>query len=346
MLSRGLLLVVTMDWKHILYLLYTDSLTATNILKILFSLVSLFSTTTVLRSQCHFEMLKWAASSSSVSSFVMIVCQILNIMWTLLTLRLTFNDIKWLLKPLVSWGCLLKTTSSISHNKLCRDWITSDFSVPVNKGEQLTTTYTNTLRTTLERRRHLKQTKIFDCDCNRCCDSSELSTHGSAWICSSCGGLVESKNPLKNDSMWECNGCKLQFSVEVSIVERVSGKAIFHMNFIRSEKIAFPFSISTIWRFPFNHFFHLFSPLGTGNLIKTKSFTVKHWGSRKKSTEYREFHFVAIEARSRESFLGIGVEVYAVFDVWKYSGVSIQRLSHVSSVLSYETTSDIFLSIL
>jgi ribosomal protein S27AE len=119
--------------------------------------------------------------------------------------------------------------------------------VAVKKGEQLTTTYTNTLRTTLERRRHLKQTKIFDCDCNRCCDSTELSTHGSAWICSSCGGLVESKNSLNNESLWECGKCKLQFSVEVKSevkLDRNWEKAIFHMNFIRlQKKIAFPFSI-------------------------------------------------------------------------------------------------------
>lgn len=88
--------------------------------------------------------------------------------------------------------------------------------VPVKKGEHLTTTYTNTLRPTLERRSHLKQTKIFDCDCKRCSDPTELSTHGSAWICSSsCGGLIESKDPLNNESLWLCGKCCATYSSEV-----------------------------------------------------------------------------------------------------------------------------------
>lgn len=88
--------------------------------------------------------------------------------------------------------------------------------VPVKKGEQLTTTYTNTLKSTLERRRHLKQTKIFDCDCRRCRDPSENGTFGSSWVCQRCSGLILSSNPLDNLSEWKCEKCKSQLSQEVS----------------------------------------------------------------------------------------------------------------------------------
>lgn len=90
-----------------------------------------------------------------------------------------------------------------------------NFAVPVKRGEQLTTTYTDTLKSTFERRRHLSQTKIFDCDCTRCRDPSELSTYASSWLCESCSGLIVSKDPLDNDSSWQCEKCKSQRSREV-----------------------------------------------------------------------------------------------------------------------------------
>jgi ribosomal protein L37AE/L43A len=92
----------------------------------------------------------------------------------------------------------------------------SPLSVAVKKGEHLTTTYTDTLKTTLERRRHLRQTKIFDCDCERCRDATELSTHGSSWRCEKCnGGLVVSMDPLNSASNWHCESCKSQYRYEV-----------------------------------------------------------------------------------------------------------------------------------
>ena len=106
-------------------------------------------------------------------------------------------------------------SAKLRRNRLCNSCFLLSFSVPVKKGEQLTTTYTNTLKSTLERRRHLSQTKIFDCDCMRCRDASEFSSYGSSWMCDQCGGLIVSKNPLDNSSSWECRKCKSQKSQEV-----------------------------------------------------------------------------------------------------------------------------------
>lgn len=88
--------------------------------------------------------------------------------------------------------------------------------MPVLKGEHLTTTYTDTLKTTLERRKHLFQTKIFKCDCKRCSDSSELLTHGSSWKCLNCTkGLIYPKNSLDWESKWQCKNCNFESSVGV-----------------------------------------------------------------------------------------------------------------------------------
>lgn len=107
--------------------------------------------------------------------------------------------------------------------------------VPVRKGEHLTTTYTDTLKTTLERRKHLLQTKIFECDCKRCGDSSELSTFGSSWRCQRCkNGLIASTIPLSMTTEWKCGNCNSVFSSEVkltfSIASELSNFFIHHKN--------------------------------------------------------------------------------------------------------------------
>lgn len=73
----------------------------------------------------------------------------------------------------------------------------------------LTTSYTSTLKPTMERRLHLKQTKIFDCDCRRCEDATEFETHGSSLKCQKCKeGFVISKEPLNSESDWSCIKCQ------------------------------------------------------------------------------------------------------------------------------------------
>lgn len=115
--------------------------------------------------------------------------------------------------------------------------------VPVKKHEHLTTTYTNTLKSTLERRRHLSQTKIFDCDCKRCADPKELGTYGSSLVCGRCQGLILSENPLDNASQWRCEKCKSQLGQEVkkgqTTVNRVRRFNLFYSGFPNASKKLF-----------------------------------------------------------------------------------------------------------
>ncbi|XP_017782905.1 PREDICTED: protein msta [Nicrophorus vespilloides] len=80
--------------------------------------------------------------------------------------------------------------------------------VPIKKGEILTTTYTQTLWCTAARRAHLKQAKNFDCTCSRCEDPTEYGTFAGSIICTNChNGLVVSEDPLDVKAGWKCDKC-------------------------------------------------------------------------------------------------------------------------------------------
>lgn len=89
--------------------------------------------------------------------------------------------------------------------------------VPIAKGEQITTTYTQSLWGTLDRRRHLRTNKCFDCECNRCKDPTELGTYLGSIYCSMCNGPFNgqstdgpkllSTNPLDEAALWKCEKC-------------------------------------------------------------------------------------------------------------------------------------------
>jgi hypothetical protein len=49
--------------------------------------------------------------------------------------------------------------------------------VDIPKGTEVTSTYTHTLAGTMWRRKHLSESKYFDCSCKRCADSTELGTN-------------------------------------------------------------------------------------------------------------------------------------------------------------------------
>lgn len=103
------------------------------------------------------------------------------------------------------------------------------FLVPVKKGEMLTTSYTSTLKPTMERRLHLKQTKIFDCDCRRCADATEFETHGSSLKCQKCKvGLVISNEPLNSESSWSCINC--QHKVQAAEINSILLRLQHQMN--------------------------------------------------------------------------------------------------------------------
>lgn len=80
--------------------------------------------------------------------------------------------------------------------------------IPLKKGDMITTTYTHTLEGTLDRRRHVRQSKLFECVCARCKDPTEMGTYFSAVKCKECaGGYLLPVDPLSFNPIWSCNAC-------------------------------------------------------------------------------------------------------------------------------------------
>ena len=103
-------------------------------------------------------------------------------------------------------SCSPNTQNSIDRDWMCRVRAVRD----IAKGEEITDTYTYTLSNTLYRRKHLKDSKYFDCDCKRCADPTELGSHFSTLICRvpGCGGFMLCQNPLASStSPWACLKC-------------------------------------------------------------------------------------------------------------------------------------------
>jgi len=97
--------------------------------------------------------------------------------------------------------CVPNTVCSIDdQHRMC-----VKAAVTIACGSMITTSYTFTLDSTQRRRKHLKETKFFDCVCQRCCDATELSTHLSSLSCPKCcDGVVVPEDPCDDDTMWTC----------------------------------------------------------------------------------------------------------------------------------------------
>lgn len=79
-------------------------------------------------------------------------------------------------------SCRPNLSKSFSQNNEIIFWAPSG----IKANEHLTISYTDVLWGTSNRRHHLKQTKHFDCDCERCSDVTEYGTFFSAMKCLQC----------------------------------------------------------------------------------------------------------------------------------------------------------------
>ncbi|KAG5899749.1 hypothetical protein JTB14_006087 [Gonioctena quinquepunctata] len=83
--------------------------------------------------------------------------------------------------------------------------------VDIPKGGQLYSSYTYSLWPTLVRREFLRESKYFDCLCERCCDKTELGTHASSLKCQKCdNGVILSTGPLDDKCEWKCTHCEFK----------------------------------------------------------------------------------------------------------------------------------------
>lgn len=101
---------------------------------------------------------------------------------------------------ILSHNCI----SNITHSIVClgsgdsEDFtVTVRASIDINEGEQLYSSYTYSMWPTIVRRQFLKESKYFDCSCERCKDPTEFGTHLSTLKCQKCdNGIITSTDPL------------------------------------------------------------------------------------------------------------------------------------------------------
>lgn len=114
---------------------------------------------------------------------------------------------------LMAHDCVPNTACSVNPTT---QRMTVRAAVDIQVGQMITTSYTFTLDGTQRRRTHLKETKFFDCHCERCCDPTELGTHLSSVACPKCNGqqFTVPEDPLNPDSYWKCldNQCNYRIS--------------------------------------------------------------------------------------------------------------------------------------
>ena len=77
--------------------------------------------------------------------------------------------------------------------------------VDIEKGDHITTSYTDPMWETFSRQLHLNTTKYFTCQCPRCLDPTELGTHYSSIKCQNCEALITP--PLLQKQDWCCPSC-------------------------------------------------------------------------------------------------------------------------------------------
>ncbi|XP_023029358.2 SET domain-containing protein SmydA-8 [Leptinotarsa decemlineata] len=89
--------------------------------------------------------------------------------------------------------------------------VTVRAAIDIPKGSQLNSSYTYSLWPTLVRREFLKESKYFDCTCERCSDKTELGTHSGTLKCQKCdNGVILSTEPLSDICEWKCTHCEFK----------------------------------------------------------------------------------------------------------------------------------------
>lgn len=121
---------------------------------------------------------------------------------------------------LMAHDCVPNTACYVNPNT---QRMTVKAAVDIPAGKMITTSYTFTLDGTQRRRTHLRETKFFDCICQRCTDPTELGTHLSSLICPKCNGqhFAVPEDPLDKDTFWKCSDEQCGFEISAVHVRRL-----------------------------------------------------------------------------------------------------------------------------
>jgi len=101
---------------------------------------------------------------------------------------------------LMSHSCISNTDIETSPSRNVKFIAKTD----IQEGDELTWSYTNILSPDSTRKSHLLQSWLFECQCQRCCDPTELGLHYSYLKCK-CGGFF---HPDAVGLQLQCDLCK------------------------------------------------------------------------------------------------------------------------------------------
>ncbi|XP_056638208.1 SET domain-containing protein SmydA-8-like [Diorhabda sublineata] len=133
---------------------------------------------------------------------------------------------------LLEHNCLPNTTHVFDNDGYK---ITLKATLPIKAGDHITTMYTHCLWGTQARREHLRETKYFDCQCQRCKDPTELGSYLSALKClgtdgEPCGGTQLPINPVDDKTEWTCDSCSVKLTnEEVGFLVNGIGEEVDHV---------------------------------------------------------------------------------------------------------------------
>lgn len=83
-------------------------------------------------------------------------------------------------------------------------------------------------QSTLQRRVHLRQSKCFDCTCERCSDATELGLFAGSIVCPKCyNGKMISQDPLQEDALWRCTSLSCDHRIKADVYE-AGQKSLMH----------------------------------------------------------------------------------------------------------------------
>ncbi|ALC41160.1 CG8503 [Drosophila busckii] len=125
-------------------------------------------------------------------------------------------------------SCRPNLAKSFNKNGHCILWAPNE----IKKNAHLSICYSDAVWGTADRQRHLMQTKLFKCACERCVDVTEMGTNYSAIKCEDrkCNGLMLPTKADNWNGSWSCCECQKQVQRKYidGILER-AGKDIQHM---------------------------------------------------------------------------------------------------------------------
>ncbi|KAF5306268.1 hypothetical protein FQA39_LY08966 [Lamprigera yunnana] len=165
---------------------------------------------------------------------------------------------------LLEHSCL-SNTYHIFDNALENYKITVRASVPIGKGDHISTTYTHALWGTQARREHLMETKYFSCQCLRCKDPTELGTYLSALRCigidgQSCGGNQLPLDPCNDATEWACDKCNVKLSNdEVAFLVNKIGSEVDYVQLSNPTVKEMRDLLDKILNFLHPHHYHVYS---------------------------------------------------------------------------------------